>query len=172
MKKVLTLLLLAVSICASAANLKTVNGNASVLKTQGSATFECNFSSTTWEKKEDFKTWCGKDYDERVKIMTNAFIDSFNKNSKGLKIATSDTNAAYKIVFDVVNMERHQAGFGTWGQGTFFATGTLKVVEVQTGNVVCEIAVSKFGAGADYTYSDGMRKCYNGLGKAVAKLKK
>jgi len=66
-----------------------------------------------------------KDYEARLEAMQEAFIKSFNENTKGLKIDNGATGAKYKIVVVVKDLERHQSFTGTWGQGKFSTTGTI-----------------------------------------------
>jgi hypothetical protein len=154
-----------------AGGVKVKVGNASFLKENASAIVEFDFTKTTWEEDEDFKAWCGDQYEKRITAMQQSFVVSFNENSKGLKIPESSDGAKYKIIIEVKDLERHQAFTGTWGQGKFSTTAYIKVLEIASNQIVCEIDVDGFGSGKDYDYADGLGKCYKGLAKQLFKLK-
>lgn len=154
-----------------AGGVKMKVGNASWLKENGSAIVEFDFTKTTWEEDEDFKTWCGDQYEKRIAAMKQSFVASFNENSKGLKISDSSDGVKYIISIEVRDLERHQAFTGTWGQGKFSTTAYIKVFDIASNQIVCEIDVDGFGSGKDYDYADGLSKCYKGLAKQLFKLK-
>jgi hypothetical protein len=112
-----------------AGGVKVKVGNASFLKENVSAIVEFDFTKTTWEEDEDFKAWCGDQYEKRITAMQQSFVVSFNENSKGLKIPESSDGAKYKIIIEVKDLERHQAFTGTWGQGKFSTTAYIKVFD-------------------------------------------
>ena len=158
----ITLVTVLTSMYCMAGGVKVKMGNASFLKENVSAIVEFDFTKTTWEEDEDFKAWCGDQYEKRITAMQQSFVVSFNENSKGLKI---------KIIIEVKDLERHQAFTGTWGQGKFSTTAYIKVLEIASNQIVCEIDVDGFGSGKDYDYADGLGKCYKGLAKQLFKLK-
>ena len=102
--------------------------------------------------------------------MKESFIESFNINSKGLKIDNSK-DANYKIVIEVKDLERHQAFTGAIGQGKISTTGTIIVYDKTSNQKVCVIDVKGYGSGKDFDHTDGMGKCYKGLAKEFLKLK-
>ncbi len=173
MKKnfVIFLVMMFASTCCFASDIEVESGSAKVLKENATAIVEFDFTNTTWEEDESFKTWCGKDYEARLEAMQEAFIESFNENTKGLKIDNGATGAKYKIVVVVKDLERHQSFTGTWGQGKFSTTGTINIIEISSSQKVCEIEVDGYGSGKDYAYTRGLAKCFTGLGKQVTKLK-
>lgn len=171
MKKLFSLLLMMVlAMPMFAGKVKVTSGGTSWLKGQETVNIEFDFSNTTWEKDENFKTWCGEDYEKRVDAIENGFIKSFNDNSKGAKLSNAE-NSQYKMIVVVKDLERHQAFTGMWGQGKFSTTCLIKVVNTTTNDIVCEISVDGYGSGKDFNYTDGIRKCYQALGKEIAKLK-
>lgn len=173
MKKILLLFLVTVltSVNCMAGGVKVKEGKASFLKESASAIVEFDFSKTTWEKKEDFKTWCGDKYEQRKEVMQDAFITSFNENSKGLKVSKNANEAKYKIIIEVKDLERHQSFTGMWGQGKFSTTAYIKVFDMSSNKQICEIYVDGYGSGKDFDYNDGMAKCYKGLAKEITKVK-
>ena len=167
---IVTIILLASTYC-MAGGVKVKEGKAAFLKENASAVVEYDFSQTTWEEKEDFKTWCGNQYDRRIDAIKQSFVKSFNENSKGLKIVESGSVAKYKILIEVKDLERHQAFTGAWGQGKFSTTAYIKVFDLSSQQIICVIYVDGYGSGKDYDYTDGLSKCYKGLAKVLFKLK-
>lgn len=172
MKKYLLLLVAMMSsVYCMAGGIKVKEGKSAFLKEDASAIVEFDFSKTTWEGKEDFKTWCGNQYEKRVDAIQQSFKKSFNENTKGLKIVEDAKDAKYKIIVKVEDLERHQSFTGAWGQGKFSTTATISVIELATNQSVCEIIVDGYGSGKDFDYADGLGKCYKGLAKDIVKMK-
>lgn len=173
MKRLFTSILvtLLASVYCFAGGVKVKEGKKAFLKENVSAIVEFDFSKTTWEEKENFKTWSGDQYEKRVNAIQQSFINSFNENSKGLKIVDDAKDAKYKIIVKVEDLERHQAFTGAWGQGKFSTTATISVIELATNQSVCEIIVDGYGSGKDFDYADGLGKCYKGLAKDIVKMK-
>lgn len=172
MKRELSLfIMLAVSTICLAGGIKVKNGQASFKNETANAIAEFDFSNTTWEGKENFKVWCKDQYENRITAIERAFVNSFNDNSKSLKISKDNSDIKYKIVIKVIDLERHQAFTGSWGQGKFSTTALIIVKEISSDMTICEIEVNGYGSGKDYDYADGLAKCYKGLAKEVCKLK-
>lgn len=151
---------------------KVKQGSLECLQESSVAAIEFDFSKTTWEVKVDFKTWCGKDYDKRIELMKSGFVTTFNLSSSGMKIALDEAESPkYKILFTVDDLARRPALWGHPGQGKFYVSGKITVVDIATNETVCLLDVDKFGAGIDYTNDDGLMKCFSGLAKAIFKLK-
>ncbi|MCR5151767.1 MAG: hypothetical protein K6A98_01270 [Prevotella sp.] len=159
------------SVCCLAGGVKVKEGTTAFMKENAGAVVEFDFSKTTWQEKEDFKEWCGEDYEARLVAMRESFVNSFNENSSGLKIVKAVNEAKYKIVIEVKDLERHQSFTGMWGQGKFSTTATIKVFDIFSNQMVCEIDVDGYGSGKDFNYADGLGKCYKGLAKEFVKLK-
>ena len=170
MKKILLVCAFAmVSIMSFAGGLKTKSGDIAVLKEAANATFELNIDGATWEKKEDFKTWCEEDYDVRVKSMQETFPTSFNKYTSGLKIA--DQSPKYKVVLTINNFERKQ-GMGLWGSCYITISGTLDIQDAATGSTVLSVEVKNQGGDTDFVENDRFPKTIDELCKKLFKMKK
>ena len=96
MKRILlvsALLLASVSLFA-AKPLKVTKGSMDVFKQDATATWNIDLSQAVFvnngifakENKGDFKTWCEEDYDERVRLMNEAFFDAFNMYTTGMEL--------------------------------------------------------------------------------------
>ncbi len=143
-------------------------GNVKCLKENESAVLTIDFSKVTWEKKENFKQWCGEDYDKRVTVSNSEFIKSFNENSKGVKIVEAGSDAKYKIVIDLTNFERKTASFG-WGRAHINIYGTLKVIDAATGDTVCTYTIDGVSGANDFVETDRFAKSFAELGKQLSK---
>ncbi len=173
MKRIITLALALMFIgtaCFAKSKVKVTSGNTNCLKNSEVATVEFDFSATTWHEKEDFKTWCKDDYEKRVEAMKSSFEKTFNEKTKGLRIDNNASDAKYKIVVVVKNLDRTQAKWGNWGQGTFLTKSVITVYDKSTGESVCEIVADDYGTGKDYNYADGLGKCFQGLAEEIFKL--
>ncbi len=166
-KSLLCICLLLCSIVAMAGSLKG-KGNVKCLKENASAVLNIDFSKVTFEKDEDFKTWCEDKYDERVAVSNSEFVKSFNENSKGVKIVEAGNDAKYKIVIDLDNFVRKTASFG-WGRAHINIYGTLKVLDAATGEEVCSYKIDGLSGDNDFVETDRFAKSFAELGKQLAK---
>lgn len=170
MKKILLFLIvsfLSVNVFAVKNKVVVKSGDLSVLKETANAILEMDYNGTTWEDDDDYKQWCGKDYDERVRMSESAFSKRFNATSKGLKI--NGENAKYKIVFKVANLEQHQ-GMHMWGRLHMAITGTIDVVDITTGKSVLSLDVVRVKGKADFTM-DRIKKAFGKLAERLFELK-
>lgn len=97
---------------------------------------EMDFSNSTWEKKESFKSFCGDTYDERIVISKNAFINAFNKSSRDLTMSDSNGSDKFHIVVKVNNLSRRVSLMRIPPRIKVEIEGVLMVVETATGTVV------------------------------------
>jgi len=165
--------ILAVLFCslASAASLNVVSGDVAVLKEDATCTFELDLTNAMFERKKDFKEWCGLEYEERVLLMETAFPESFNAKTKGLKISTDGSSAKYKMTLHISNFVRKAGAF--YGASAWMRIdGTLTVIETSTGNEVLKIDINHFYGEQDFVETDRFPKAVSELAKKLHKLKK
>lgn len=173
MKKYL-LLLLAMCMSAFALNAKTfklLSGSTDCLRQEVKACVVFDYSKATWDKDETYEHFCGEDYAKRVALSTPAFIEGFMNKSKGMQVQASEAGAQYRIVVHVGDLDRKQHGF-VWGQATIQMTGSLEIVEIATGSVVCSIDILEIEGDSDFDPNDRIYKCFVDLGENLAKFKK
>lgn len=168
MKKTLTVIIMTLLCTTAFAKVKITSGTADFLKTEATADIVFDYSEAAWEEDQSYKTWCGEDFDTRVKLSKESFTFAFNKNSKKLKINDGGKDAKYRITFKVENMEQKVGG--NWGQFYVRCYGTITVQDIATGETVCTINVSKEGGDTDYVPNDRISSCFSEIGKKVAKL--
>ncbi len=167
-KLLLTFIVLLCSTVMFAGPLKKTSGDDKCFSENATAVLSIDLSNTTFDKKQSFMTWCGKDYEERVSVSKKGFTESFNQNSKGLKITDSESEAKYKIVIDVKNFQRKSASFG-WGRFHVKIYGTLTVIDIATGETVCAYSVDGVSGGDDFNETERFEKSFSELGKVLLK---
>ena len=150
------------------AKVKVTSGSASFLNEEATAEIVFDYTEAAWEEDQSYKSWCGEEYDTRVKLSKEAFIFAFNKNSKKMKINDGGKNAKYRITFKIENMEQKVGG--NWGQFYVRCNGTITVQDIATGETVCSVSVHKEGGDTDYVPNDRISSCFSEIGKKVAKL--
>ncbi len=98
---------------------------------------EMDYTNTTWESKESYKTFCGESYDERVILSRTTFIDTFNKTNSDIVLSDTNGNNLYHIVLQVNNLAR-RVGVMRGGppQIKVQIEGIIKVMDVESNNVV------------------------------------
>lgn len=176
MKRLFSFLLfamLAITSVYAGSDLKTTKGNASIVRNSEATAFvEINLEGCRWEKKEDYKTWCGSEYETRSGAAVVAgFTSGFNNKTKGMKIVPTKDNAKYSIVFNVVNMQRKQ-GMGMWGSCYIKLYGTIVITDLSTGEMVATIEVDGQSGDTDFNETDRIVKAFAGVGEEMAGMKK
>ena len=180
MKKLLlisALLLTSVSLFA-AKPLKVSKGSLDVFKQDVTATWTIDISEAQFvnngifakENKGDFKTWCEGDYDERVRLMNEAFFEAFNEKSPGMKLV-SEGEAPYQVILKVNTFERSQ-GPGVMGSCYISIYGTLSVLDTATGETALEVNVNNVKGDTDFNETDRFPKTMNWFCRDLFKLKK
>lgn len=171
MKRII-LTLMAVFICTllPAKGLSVVSGSIAVLKENSTSTFELDLTNSTFERKENFKEWCGLDYDERVYLMKTTFPERFNEKTKGLRIVPNDEMAKYKIVLHISNFVRKLGAF--YGASAWIRIdGTLTITEVKSGKEVLKCSIEHFQGDQDFKETDRFPKVVKALAEKLHKLK-
>lgn len=156
----------------SKSDLKVQSGSMAWAKEKVKVVVEFNFSYAKWDEKEDFKTWCGEDYEPRVNNCLNGFIQGFNKKSKGAQATTSEEGAKYRIVVKIANMDWRTDIFGVPGQLYALCWGIIEVTDIATGESVCTIQVDGANGDGDFIPNDRFTKCYTTVGEILANTKK
>lgn len=169
MKRILTLsaLLLASVSLFAAKPLKLSAGSLDVLKENVTATVTIDLSQAMFENEKDFKSWCGDEYDTRVKIINDSFFEKFNKYSKGMQLVKED--APYQLVFVIKKFERKMGA--NFGQFSMKIDGTIQIVDKASGETVCQLDVDGVKGAADFVENDRFPKTMDTLCKEISKLK-
>lgn len=147
-----------------AGGIKLISGNAQVLKEAASASFVLDLNGTRWEEDDDFKVWCGKDYEIRIEKSKTGFISGFNVNSRNMKISGGG-NTKYSIIVKVNNFVQKCPGIPCYLR----MYGTISIVDNNTSETICLLEIDGLKGGADYTPDDRFLKCFNKLAKTLVK---
>jgi len=171
MKKILlTTLVLLLSFTAMA-KVKVISGSAVCLRENATAIVEFDYSDATFDKNQSYEKWCGEDFEERVVNSTEAFVSSFNKKSKGLKINDNAAEAKYRIVVKVGDCDQNMGMSCSWGQMQFKCSAIITIVEIATNEVVCTVEVDEEKGFCDYTPLHRISDCFGSIGHELAKQK-
>ena len=149
----------------------TVKSGTNVLKNDATATLTIDFSAAVWEDQGDFKTWSADNYELFVETAQKALTDGINNNSKKFKITGRD-EAQYTMVYKLSKLEQHQEFSAMWGRLSMYTSGTIEIVDNQSGEVVFAVEVSKQVGQPDYKTEDRLYKAFEVLGYQLTKLKK
>lgn len=147
------------------------SGDVSFLKEKTIAVIVMDFSNATWQEDQMFKDWCSEDYENRITISKNGFINSFNKNSRGLNITDSSVDAKYRITIRLKDLEWRMGMRSMWGQMIVGCWGTIIVEDITSGNIICEIEINNEKGDPDFVPNDRFESCFKNMGKRFAKLK-
>lgn len=172
MKKILLSLMLLIGcmLTVAAGPLAVEEGSAAVLRKNVSAIFELDLDHSTFERKEDFKAWCGNDYDVRVGLMNDYFPEYFNEYNNGLKITPDAASAKYKMVLHVDEFIRKLGGF-YGAKALMRINGDLTIIDLKTNETVCKIRITKLDGADDFVENDRFPKVMRALAKKLGKLK-
>lgn len=152
-------------------DLKVKSGSIAFTKEQVKVCVQFDFSGARWDKDDDFKTWCGDDYETRLKIAKNSFIKGFNDKSKGAVVGDSKDGAKYRMVIKIDNMDWRQS-MGMWGQMYVLCWGSIEVIDMTNGQSVCTIEIDGANGAGDFVPNDRFAKCFETVGETLAKMKK
>lgn len=174
MKKIIFLVVACVMAMTSFAksDLKVKSGSMAWAKEKVKVAVKIDLSASKWDEKEDFKTWCGEDYDARVNISLNSFINGFNNKSKGAEASANEEGAKYIISIKINNMEWRQSFTGMWGQFHVRCWGMIEVTDATTGESICTVEIDGACGDGDFVPNDRFQKCYEEVGEVLAKTKK
>ena len=155
LKSLCTAICLLCTVSLFAVNSVTVkSGKSSVLKTSAKASLEVDYSATTIgdQALDEYLQARGDDYvknwSKDTEYAAKYFKERFNKKNKGLKIAPDPSEAAYKIVIHVQNLNMGNSGsafvpFASSKAGGIVMTGTVDIVDIQLNEVVCTLEVDQ-----------------------------
>lgn len=151
-----------------AGSIKKTSGETSVLRQKEPVSVVFDFAKTTWEDDEDFKTWCGSSYSERIDLMESSFIRVYNEVSNGLQ-ATDNLDSKYQMVIHVNNVERKQSGL-LFGLFYIRIYGTFEVVDTHTKEIVYSAKFAKLGGDANFVEDYRLCNAFEALAKEINSL--
>lgn len=148
--------------------IKRIAGSASYFGKDITANYDIDFKNATWEEEEDFKTWCGSSYSERLATCDSAFYATFNEKTRHLKLVDNE-EAPYKLIIHVNNLERKQSGFMF---GLFFVRiyGELKLIDQATNEAVYSAKFNKVQGDANFVELYRISNAFEALAKNIIDL--
>lgn len=171
MKKTLITFLAVMLAVTAMAKVKVTSGSAACMREKATAIVVFDYSAATFDKDQRYEAWCGEDFAERVEKSTEAFVNGFNKKSKGLRIEGDESQAKYRIVVKVGDVDQSMSMSCSWGQMSFKCSAVITVEEIATGETVCTVTVDEERGDCDYTPLDRITDCFSEIGKELAKKK-
>ena len=141
-----------------------IDGNKAILHEKTNAQLIIDYSGAMWEGKP-YESFCGDDFLERTEKAYKTFIAEFNKTSKGL-LLTQNNGAKYKMSIKVTKFLRKVRSFY---RGEVMIWCTIQITDNATGKRLLSIDVSRSGGESDYSYSDGIYKCFAALAERINK---
>lgn len=164
----LTLCLFAVSTFAK--DLKILSGDlCPILEAPAEALVEFDYSKTTWEEEESYKSFCGEDYEHRVQDSYDTFIFKANSYENPLKFAQESSAAKYKIIIKLDDIERHQ-GMSMWGRMYIEIRGEIEIFDIEKNESICKIKIKDLSGGEDFAPDDRLKKCFTELAEEFIEL--
>ena len=139
-------------------------GDKTILQEHTSAQLIIDYSNAMWEDRH-YESFCGNDYQERIDKSYKTFFSEFNNKSKGL-LLTQSNDAKYKMTIKVQKFLRKVRSFY---RGEVMVWCTIQITDTTTGKELLKIDVSKSGGESDYSYSDGIYKCFAALAERINK---
>lgn len=160
------LAMICVCLSVSAKQLKVISGSTKVFKEQVEATFEFDYSEATWDYGSSLETQIG-DTPECMPFSKTAFINEFNKRTKGVHLNVDAHTPKYKVIVKIENLD---STLGSFYRMMLLAWGTIEVVDLSTGNSVCKIVMKKYRGVSDGDRIDRFKKSFEQLAKDIINL--
>jgi len=161
------------------------SGDISVLKNQSNAILEIDYSNTKVDNKETLDEYLKRRGDDFVKdwpkdkeTAANYFIGRFNNKNKGMQLLMEPaTNANYKIVIHVNNLDMGNGGstfnpYASPKAGGVIMTGTVDIVDMKTNKIVCTLTVDEVKGLGHVSETTRLGLMYFELATIICKLSK
>lgn len=160
--------MLLVSIAVWAGPIKRISGTSSYFGQDITANYDIDFQGATWEEEEDYKTWCGSSYSERLVTCDSAFYATFNEHTRHIKL-TDKEEAPYKLVIHVTNLERKQAGL-LFGLFLVRIYGTFELIDLSTNEAVYSAKFAKVPGDPNFVELYRISNAFEALAKNIIDL--
>lgn len=173
MKKLLSVLFaLLISATMYAGNtVKIVNGKKEakeLFKEKTTALVQLDWSKVKYDNSKDLHEIWGDKYEYFVKACAENFIKGFNKDNKGLQVATDASGAKYKMVVTLTNIDKYFNVMNIVPGHTVKIWATV-IITTADGEQKVEIEVDSMKGSRDFSPDDCYTKAFKILGERVAK---
>lgn len=149
--------------------LVVTSGSYKVLRENECALVEFDLSNISWEGEESFESKCGDEYQKRIKLSEEQFINSFNSYSKGLFLYDEEQECKYKVLLKIEWLGQFHRSFCKM---YMVCRGDFVVSDLKTGETVCAIRISDLAGDADCDMNDRLKKCFDALAYQLSILKR
>lgn len=139
-----------------------ISGEQNIFENSAYAILKIDYSDALWEG-ENYKSFCGDDYQERIEKSYTSFFSSFNSKSKGIKLVERE-NAQYIFTIKVHSFLRKLRAFY---RGEVMVWCTIVLTDSKTGEECVKIEIERCGGANDYACSDGIYKCFSSLAERI-----
>lgn len=157
-------MLFSIASYAGSGKIVVVNGDKTILNENAKAHLNIDYSNALWEG-EPYQMFCGDDYNERIERSYRTFMSVFNNESRGLQL-TNKSDTKYSMTVKVKKFLRKVRSFY---RGEVMIWCTLQITDNTTGNNLLTVEVTRSGGESDYSYSDGIYKCFMALAERLHK---
>lgn len=194
MRKITLILIAILTSLSSFAQIDEISiksGDLKFLSEKSTASIEIKLDNATLNEFENFKTWCGDEYNQRTILSKQAFRSAFNIASDDMKIGN---NAKYSIVFNVKNIEQSlstvEQGVAkstkwvknlgrriankeqiTEDKSRMTITGTIDITDLKTKKTICSLNIHRFNGTSEDRIEDRIAMLFGKLAIAIIEKK-
>lgn len=167
MKKLLFLMCLIMSCTMTFAKSLVGAGNTNVLKENATAVLDIDYSNAIYREYHVFQSEKVVNFAKQGANDKESFIEFFNKSSQGVKVSADAADAKYKILVELTKIRKD---LGRWAPGSsrIQLWGTVKIINIATGNTECTFTLKKFQSRDRYTDDLTYANCFAHLGEDIA----
>ncbi len=143
MRRFLFMMCFIMSCTMSFAKSLTGEGNTNVLKENATAVLDIDYSNAIYREYHTFKSEKVVTFAKKGANDKESFVEFFNKSSQGMKVSTDAADAKYKVLVELTKIRKD---IGKWAPGSnrIQLWGTVKVINIATGNTECTFKLDKF----------------------------
>lgn len=173
MKKIIMTLVLCIScMCAYAGlDIKVANGDKKFFKnTEGKAIVEINWDGATFDGRMSLAEKFG-DMTDYAAASKNGFTESFNDESKKLKVVQEAKDAQYKFTIQITKVDQYFKVMGFVPGNATKIWGTLIVTDIATGQQLVEVIIDEVDGGASPSPTETFSDSFEELAEQLTKLK-
>lgn len=129
---------------------------------------QIDWNNVKYDNSKDLHEVWGDKYDYFVKACTENFVNGFNDESKGLQVTVNTSEAKYKMVVKLTNIDKYFNVMNIVPGHTVKIWATIIVATIN-GEQKVEIEVDSMKGSRDFSPDDCYTKAFRILGERVAK---
>lgn len=170
MKKIFVTLMILCMTCmmSMAGNVKVLQGDKKFLKRNtGELLLEINWRNAQYDYRKPLKQEFPQ-FDKYAEASWSGFAQDFNDECDHMVVVRRSNTAKYKIVIDVTNVDQYLKVTGLLPGPATKIWGTLKIVDIATGEVMVLISFNEVNGGASPSPYESFSDSFEELGETVA----